>query len=192
MPATIERVTVVVGGYYRQRYYSARTVRFGEDLDLDAIETETRDFFEATHPPGDLGNYDTSHADETVPKYEWDHGPRRYFRGFAAQTAIRAVRGRRGGWALRKKYIDVGGYTPKTGPQAGVPKKGHRRRAWVRVWVKGVEAVEGRPGYGAEPAGYYGGRGPVIDYEDEGPTLHSEKVRKDGKDRSPGGIGAPV
>lgn len=192
MAPTIERVTVVVGGYYRQHYYSARTVRFGEDLDLDAIETETRDFFEMTHPPGDLGNYDTSHEATTVPKFEWDYGPRRYIASYPAQRAVEAVRGRRGGWALRKKYIDVGGYTPKTGPQAGVPKKGHRRRAWVRVWVKGVEAVPGRPGWEAYGGGYIGGHGPLIDYEDEGPTLHSEKVRKDGKDRSPGGIGAPV
>jgi len=105
----VERVMVEVGGFSSGVYHTTRLIKYDEAW--DSVRAEAEAAFRGEHgEPSEFGQYGFSTSAQDVPP------PRSYRRGF---------------WTKRKKYIDVEGYTTA----AGIRKRGHRRRAWVRVWV---------------------------------------------------------
>lgn len=110
-----ERVTVEVGGFSSGKYYSTRLVKYDEDEEV--VTEEAKALFKAKHgEPSGFGEYGTSIETQEMEAMD---------------------AGQAGHYKRVKKYIDVEGYM-----RGGKSVKGHRRKAWVRVWVPEREAVK--------------------------------------------------
>ncbi len=96
-------------------YHFARVTDY--DVDEAEVEQEARDAFQGVHgSPGNFGNYGVT--------------------GSEVRSVQPRDTGQAGHFKRVKKYIDVAGYM-----RGGKPVKGHRRKAWVRVWVPARPAV---------------------------------------------------
>jgi len=103
-----ERVTVEYGGFSDGVYHYVRVTDY--DVDPEMLEDEAVEAFKREHGSlGWFGNLGAGVESRTVP------------------PARGATEGR---WVLEQRWVEVSGYTTK----AGIKKRGHLRRAMVRVW----------------------------------------------------------
>ncbi len=103
-----ERVTVEVGGFSSGVYHYVRLTDY--DVSEDDLEAQAFEQFQRQYGVAGLyGNVGSSIESRTV------------------EPARAPTEGR---WTLEQRWVEVAGYTTK----AGIKKRGHLRRAWVRVW----------------------------------------------------------